>query len=157
MRFQRCGCFILDETCNYTVIVLTKSVNPEYRKWGIPKGSKEVVDASNLECSLRETVEETGIDIKKYQYELLETLSYKLKIWGVSYDDSMFIIKLNHSTSDIKLSLDTTELDEVRWVRLVDLKRMINETPSKFNSVVRTILHKSALVNKLIKAQKREL
>jgi 8-oxo-dGTP pyrophosphatase MutT (NUDIX family) len=53
-----CGCAVIRTCLNRPQILLVNSGFNKY--WGIPKGHREVGEA-NIDCAVRETLEETGI------------------------------------------------------------------------------------------------
>lgn len=150
--FKRCGCFIFDNSYN-VLIVLTKTDVPEFQRWGIPKGKRETFDIGPLECAIRETFEETGLDLNKYRYTLLETLSYDLGVRQTVYHDDMFVIQLDDNYKNIDISFDRTELDDAKWISLKDLKININKNPNSFNSVIKALLLRSPVINKLMRRE----
>ena len=60
----RCGTIIFNRDCTKVVTVLNRhSYNMGKNKWGLPKGSIQR-DENFVNCAMRETLEETGLNIK---------------------------------------------------------------------------------------------
>lgn len=71
------------------------SVNLDDGQWGIPKGGCEDKE-TELEAAIRETLEETGIDVTKYAFSKKPLLKYSTKskkyiIFYVSIKDSSIL------------------------------------------------------------------
>lgn len=88
-------------------------------QWGIPKGGCED-DETEMEAALRETLEETGIDLTKYSFKKKPLIKYstKTKKYIIFYakinDKSLFDLELKCSTM-----IDNTEVpenDDYVWV-----------------------------------------
>jgi len=105
--------------------------------WSIPKGKVES-DENKIEAAIRETKEETNIDLKKvdsmirlgpqkyvhnrkilYPYLVLETLNPRI-------DFSSFDIKCISKVSDDRG--DFPEMDDFKWVSFDEAKKLLHYT-----------------------------
>jgi 8-oxo-dGTP pyrophosphatase MutT (NUDIX family) len=79
-------------------------------KWSFPKGHKERSEGY-LDCAVRETFEETGVELKEYR----PTGYYKLSYGGYYCFDVPLEIPLNPS--------DMREVEEACWMHVADIPR----------------------------------
>ena len=96
-----CVCMTLD---NKILLVKGKKTG----KWSFPKGHREVSE-SYLECALRETREETGVDLK----ELKAVAYHRLSV------GEYFFYEVG---AEMPITIeDTTEIQEAKWLYLNEL------------------------------------
>lgn len=77
-------------------------------KWSFPKGHKESRE-SYLECAVRETLEETGINLTNHTPVSFQRLSV----------GSYYFFELEEQLAEIK---DTREVVEARWMNLNEIR-----------------------------------
>lgn len=58
IKREKAGVFMYDPNANKILLVQSRGT-----KWGPPKGTMEIIDRSVVECAIRETEEETGLEI----------------------------------------------------------------------------------------------
>jgi len=111
-------------------------------QWGIPKGGCESKE-TELEAALRETLEETGIDLSEYGYTKKPLLKYSTKskkyvIFHAKITDRSILDK--HLTCSTNVT-DTTrpENDDFIWVDWSTAKE-ISIKNQKFNIFVDDVL-----------------
>ena len=93
----------------YNKLLLVKGAKTG--KWSFPKGHKEGSE-TYLECALRETIEETGVDLKGVKPVAYHRLSV----------GEYFFFEIN-----VELPLcveDLAEIEEAKWISLDSLKNM---------------------------------
>jgi mRNA-decapping enzyme subunit 2 len=94
--------------------------------WGIPKGQRNKNEAQ-IECAIREVVEETGLDIR-------EKIDKDKFIENNRKTDRYYIVVVDKSQwSDFKIS-DTNEIEEVKWVPIEDISKY------NLNSITRHVV-----------------
>jgi 8-oxo-dGTP pyrophosphatase MutT (NUDIX family) len=123
------------------MFLLCHSSNPSGKvtitdgQWGIPKGGCEDGE-SELEAAIRETLEETGIDVKKYKFSKKPLVTYSTK----SKKYVIFYVKIA-DTEILNMDLDCTtyiadgtrkENDDYVWVSW-DKAKEISIKNQKFN------------------------
>lgn len=114
------------------------SISLEDGQWGIPKGGCED-NETELEAAIRETLEETGIDVTKYEYKKKPLLKYSTK----SKKYIIFYVKINdddilHETLKCSTTIDGSnrlENDDFVWVDWATAKN-ISIKNQKFNIFV---------------------
>lgn len=82
-------------------------VQSYHRHWGVPKGHIESSESFE-ECALRETMEETGIDLK------IEDLGKNIILYRgeVKY----FIVNGEHIDFNIDKIKDKNEITDIKWI-----------------------------------------
>lgn len=134
---KSCG-FLIE--CD-TMFLLCHSSSPSGKvtitdgQWGIPKGGCEDGE-SELEAAIRETLEETGIDVRKYKFSKKPLVTYSTK----SKKYVIFYLKIA-DTEILNMDLDCTtyiadgtrkENDDYVWVSW-DKAKEISIKNQKFN------------------------
>jgi len=79
-------------------------------KWSFPKGHKEFGE-SYLACAMRETLEETGIDLTAYKPVSHQRLSV----------GEYYFFEVDEIIPEVR---DENEIVDARWVYLCDMYRM---------------------------------
>ena len=93
----------------YNKLLLVKGAKTG--KWSFPKGHKEGSE-TYLACALRETIEETGVDLK----DILPVAYHRLSV------GEYFFFEIQE---ELPLAIqDDTEILEAKWVSLHDLNNM---------------------------------
>ena len=125
-----CGFLIFNQTESRVLLVVGKESN----LLGPPKGHLEINDKSYIDTAIRETKEETGIDI-----------SNNIKHFTISSNKTtLFVIKLNEDDVQIHIN-DQSEISSCNWY---DIGEIINGDKSKYNSPLRFLLKFDYLNNK---------
>ncbi len=138
-----CGSIVLNKDMNSLIIVFQKLSN----KWGLPKGhmnQKEIGNNDKISCAIRETWEETGLNLIK---------NHNCKIIGkVNMNNKLFFIF--HLLYDkLKLNpIDTNEISSVKWINLNDIKNFV-EINSSNRSLRELNKRMQTLSNKINKKQ----
>jgi 8-oxo-dGTP pyrophosphatase MutT (NUDIX family) len=79
-------------------------------KWSFPKGHKNrLLSETYLECAVRETREETGIDLSEYDHVSVHRLSVGEYYLFEIQDELPIVIE------------DTIEIEEAQWMSLDDM------------------------------------
>lgn len=103
---QRAGAIIYNNEMNAILLVKGK----EHKKWGFPKGQQND-NESCFECAVRETLEETNINIKQYTcYGLI----YLKNTW-------YYIIKLDKYQRISPRINDVNEISDICFMKLSQL------------------------------------
>jgi hypothetical protein len=125
-RNIRSGTIIIDFKTRKLLII--QSYN---KLWGLPKGHVEENETTQ-DCAIRETFEETGIQIDK---------SHLLKTYSIYNGDGIYYIvdgsNLEYNTKEIQ---GTQEITGIGWVCLKCLKQLINSNQISINCHLRTLL-----------------
>lgn len=101
-------------------------------KWGFPKGSVKVFETP-FECAIRETLEETGIDLREYSRE-----DFKLYILTNGLYCSFFYIYIDGM---IQVNIDRVDSDStgIGWISIDCLKssglKMNRHFKAAFNTI----------------------
>ncbi|QIH04921.1 hydrolase, NUDIX family [Dasineura jujubifolia toursvirus 2a] len=134
------GILLFDTSNGKTRILLTQSYN---LFWGIPKGSKEEHECHE-ETSIRETKEETGININDLGIKDLS--KYESHVYIIHKNLYMvFTIKLNQKGPDCICDPDllNNETSGCGWIYLDCLYEMFESKLIKLNYITRLILQKN--------------
>lgn len=107
----RCKVILLDSKCEN--VVLTKGIFNDYLVF--PGGKVEETDSSLVECAIRETYEEIGVDIRNY---INESLYFDLIQYGIK--NRYFIIP-NIDMNIYMLPNVPQEVEYIKWFPLSDL------------------------------------
>jgi 8-oxo-dGTP pyrophosphatase MutT (NUDIX family) len=108
----------------------------EVQKWGLPKGSREYKE-SKLSCMNRELQEETGLVLENYRHSFLGTCCF--------FECTIYFIELEENNPDsiVLEPIDTNEIDEVKWVRIDQLKDYDIDSLNRItNHIKRTVFSK---------------
>lgn len=105
--------------------------------WGIPKGAKEINETLEETC-IRETKEETGIDLSSYSNRILERRVFLLR-------SGVYIIYFLRLHSDITIDeVDPyvlgTESTGFGWININCLKNMFDKSLIKLNYITKLSL-----------------
>lgn len=134
----RCGTIIIDFKTRKLLIIQSYS-----KLWGLPKGHVEE-NESNQDCAIRETYEETGIQIDK---------SHLLRSYSIYNGDGIYYIvdgsNLEFNTREIQ---DTPEITGIGWICLKCLKHFMNTNQISINCHLRTLL--PMITNELTEIQR---
>lgn len=127
---SKSGAIIVDNNNN---ILITQSYN---RLWGIPKGSKEFHESLNVTC-VRETKEETGIDISSYKLDSFYSFFMNKSFYKIFY------VQLNIKGPSTKNPTDlTSESTGCGWIKLECLYNLYIQKVIKLNFITRILLEK---------------
>ncbi len=85
----------------------------ETGKWSFPKGHKNNVSESPLECALRETWEECGLTLGKGYLEMIQLAAGRYFVYRLEDEPKL-------------LSHDNNEIMDMRWVELEKLGDLNN-------------------------------
>lgn len=124
-------------------VLIEHPTNHSPNIWSIPKG---VVNKGENEydAAIRETTEETSIDIRKIKHELIKEIPL-IKYHSNRNKIKMFVIQLKEDISELELSCPSMvtqmrgetlikpfpEVDEYRWVSLEESCKLIHEAQSR--------------------------
>lgn len=111
-----CGGIIVNCDSSHLLIVYQKAS----RKWGLPKGHmnfNEIKNNYKLECSKREVLEETGINLDKVKHYNLgkENMNNKL----------FYIYKLIPKNIFLKPE-DENEIGDIQWLHMNDIELFVH-------------------------------
>ena len=130
---KSCGCIILKDNRVFLIGALD---NDKEMFWSFPKGHQEVGE-TDIETALRETKEETGLDVEIIDYEPIRT--GHLIHGGTAYKEILlFLAKpLNED-----LVLQDGEVEKAEWVQVTDVSKFLkgyyleawNEAKARINS-----------------------
>lgn len=84
------------------------------QKWGFPKGHRENYDIDDIQTSIREVAEETGIQSNSY---IIQEPGFRITRGSSSY---IFRYAIMH-TQDIGKIQNKKEISHMQWVPIVDL------------------------------------
>ena len=112
-----CGAVILNSDCTKILLIKNKYLSNKFNivKWGPPKGHLEKKDRNYLSCAVRETYEETGIQLK-YPMEKPSLIRINLTYYFPLIIDDTYYIKFE--------PIDKKEIEEVKWISFDDLNNM---------------------------------
>jgi 8-oxo-dGTP pyrophosphatase MutT (NUDIX family) len=112
--------------------------------WSFPKGIKEDDDGDELSAAIRETFEETGIDLRSKREEIEKITEYehkngKKKYIVFSYNDeeqSLMNHKFYCKSTSSKDGTETPEIDSYYWATKKEFKNLVsdNHKGKLFNS-----------------------
>lgn len=127
-RNIRSGTMIIDFNTRKVLIIQSYS-----KLWGLPKGHVEENETTQ-ECAIRETYEETGIQIDK---------SHLLRSYSIFGGDGIYYVvdgsNLKYNTKEI-VNSSSPEITGIGWVCLRCLKHYINTNQISINCHLRTLL-----------------
>ncbi len=114
---KSCGCIILKD--NKVFLICTLDDGKEVF-WSFPKGHQEAGE-TDMKTALRETKEETGLDVEIIDYEPIRT--GHLIHGGMVYKEILlFLAKpLNED-----LVLQDGEVEKAEWVQIDDVSKFLN-------------------------------
>lgn len=125
-RSIRSGTIIIDFKTRK--LLLIQSYN---KLWGLPKGHVEENETTQ-DCAIRETYEETGIQIDK---------SHLLKTFSIYNGDGIYyVVDGTHLEFNTKTIQDTPEITGIGWICLKCLKHFMNTNKISINCHLRTLL-----------------
>lgn len=111
-KIRKAGIFAFD---NITHKILLVQTYEQY--WGLPKGSIEE-NESVEQCAIRETKEETGIDIT----------TYKLNNHIFIYNTKYYVIRMKECPVSLSTTLINNDATNVGWFTFDQLKKAVEET-----------------------------
>jgi ADP-ribose pyrophosphatase YjhB (NUDIX family) len=108
---------------------------PWYGTYTIPKGKVEE-DESLIDAAIRETKEETGIDLGLRQFDFKFHYTYRKK--GVNKHMDVFVVSM---TSDefSKLEVGQRDKKEIKKVKFVNKEKALDLVENKFKKLIRYI------------------
>ena len=114
---KSCGCIILKDDKAFLICTLDDG---KEMFWSFPKGHQEAGE-TDVETALRETKEETGLDVEILDYEPIKT--GHLIHGGTAYKEILlFLAKpLNED-----LVLQDGEVEKAEWVQFEDVSKILN-------------------------------
>lgn len=121
----RAGTIILKYNTNE--ILITQSYG---RHWGLPKGHLEIGENS-IDCALRETLEETGIELS------IHNLLEKKSIYN---GDAIYYLVDGTTLNFNKEKIDTKEISGIIWINIDELKEKIKNKELIINSHLKNLL-----------------
>lgn len=125
-RRIRCGTIILDFERKKILIIQSYK-----RFWGLPKGHMEEGETPE-QCAIRETLEETGIELGTEQL---------LRSYSVFQGDGIyFIVNGNALAYNLWQITSKEEITGITWICLPCLQHFIGQKEMLINSHFRTLL-----------------
>ena len=126
--------------------------------WEIPKGRKIDNSEKNLNCAIREFVEETNYDIKKVNVLNNNTIIVKKNVRNILYIFNYYIGFTEYNEVNIKKPIDKIqEISDVKWLALDDIKllntnKQIIDTICSLFSILKIehSIAKTTCMNKII-------
>lgn len=127
--------FVVD-SCNKLLVV--HPTGAPHTSWGVPKGLGDHNETS-YESAIRETLEETNLDITKYNianYVHLGEMKYKSNKKTIEGH----FVKINEPLSQMNLDLKCTsyidntnipECDEIKWIHILDYHSYLHEAQTR--------------------------
>ena len=114
---KSCGCIITKDDKAFLICTLDDG---KEMFWSFPKGHQEAGE-TDIETALRETKEETGLDVEIIDYEPIRT--GHLIHGGMAYKEILlFLAKpLNDD-----LVLQDGEVEKAEWVQVEDVSKFLN-------------------------------
>lgn len=114
---KSCGCIILKE--NKVFLIGARDDNDKLF-WSFPKGHQEDGE-SDMETAIRETKEETNLDVKIVDDEPIKTGHFRRN--GTIYKEILLFIA-EPLNNEIKIQED--EVEEAQWVRIDEAGKYFN-------------------------------
>lgn len=113
-------------------ILISQSYN---KSWGVPKGAVE--DESLIEAMMRETLEETGIQIDLDKAKSAKL--YKINLYNNEF--VLFMIKLEHKELECKFTDNNRGVETTGhgWIHIKCLKKLKNDKKFKLNFLTKII------------------
>lgn len=108
-REKSCGCIILKD--NRVLLIGAKDDNGELF-WSFPKGHREN-DETDIETAIRETKEETNLDVKIIDSKPIKT-GYLIH-GGIAYKEILLFIA---KPLNDEIELQEDEIEKIRWVNI---------------------------------------
>ncbi len=117
-------------------------------EWGLPKGRRNP-NESDIDCAIRETIEETGINLS--QLNIFESLAPFSETFigdnGVNYCHKYYLAITNNKLPEILYDIDnyhmTREISDIKWVNIEDAINLIRPTSNEkieiINNAIKTI------------------
>lgn len=126
----RSGVILID---SQDKILISQSYN---KSWGVPKGAVE--EESLIEAMVRETVEETGIQIDPDCAKSAKL--YKINLYNNEF--VLFMIKLDHEGSECKFSDNQRGVETTGhgWIHVKCLKKLQPDKKFKLNFLTKIII-----------------
>lgn len=136
-RQKKFGILIIDSEDR---ILITQSYN---KYWGVPKGTKEEVDASDEDTCIRETKEESGIDVSKDMLVDKEVYNMYKNIYVI------YKVKLNVLGPTCEKMPETlqNETSGCGWIRIKCLHELYKSGRLKLNFLTRVVLQRNTCMN----------
>lgn len=128
-----CGIYLFNM---YNKFLVEHPTNHKPNVWSIPKGRMDAGEVDYFEVAKRELLEETGIDLNKFN--ILKIKEFDL----VRYRETnkylkSFFVKVNSDFSDVILDCESMvyrngvpsfkEVDDYKWVTIEESKFILNE------------------------------
>jgi 8-oxo-dGTP diphosphatase len=99
---------------------------PHYDDWSLPKGKRDAGE-SDLECALREVLEETGVhalagdELVPVEYIDHRGRPKTVRLWRMTLDPA------HHSNPDVEPPFSPNdEVDELRWLSVADAVALLS-------------------------------
>ena len=134
-NLPRSGTIIIDNTSSKVLLVKEKG---NLNIWSYPKGKIEI-NESFLDCAIRETKEETNLDIRKYidPKKVLNVHKKKSKLYHFKLYD-----KSNKYINSLNKKIINSEIKEIKWFYFKD----INSNNRMFNSYIRNTINSVKII-----------
>ena len=134
-NLPRSGTIIIDNTSSKVLLVKEKGC---LNIWSYPKGKIEI-NESFLDCAIRETKEETNLDIRKYidPKKVLNVHKKKSKLYHFKLYD-----KSNKYINSLNKKIINSEIKEIKWFYFKD----INSNNRMFNSYIRNTINSIKII-----------
>lgn len=114
---KSCGCIITKDDNIFLICTLD---DEKEMFWSFPKGHQEAGE-TDIETALRETKEETGLDVEILDYEPIKT-GHLIHGGTVYKEILLFLAKpLNED-----LVLQDGEVEKAEWVQVEDVSKFLN-------------------------------
>lgn len=107
-----CGAIILNKDTTKVMVIRVKD------KFGFPKGKLNQGESFEA-CAVREVYEETGIDISN-------RIDKRICIEFVNHEGKIIFFVARGVAEEERIRMDSHEIDEVRWMKLEDLRLNIS-------------------------------
>lgn len=127
------GVFIMDAQNR---VLLSQSYNSH---WGVPKGTREI-NESNVDASIRETKEETGIDLSRLMFK--NSIVKIFNIDHVIYVIFFIILPTSGPETEEDPCILGTESTGCGWINYKCLYNLYKKNNIKLNLITRLALEK---------------
>jgi ADP-ribose pyrophosphatase YjhB (NUDIX family) len=124
-KIKKAGTFIYDPYAQKILIVQSRG-----KYWGSPKGSLDDNETVK-ECAIRETKEETGIDLEEIQLKLFTCVKNKC----IYYD-----YETKEFTPTVQNHIANNDVNGIGWIKLECLRSLIHERRIVINQHFRILI-----------------
>ena len=114
---KSCGCIILKDN---EVLLISAKDDEGKLFWSFPKGHQEDGE-TDAETAIRETKEETGLDVKIIDDEPIKT-GHKIH-GGTAYKEILLYVAKPLS---YEIKIQESEVEKVRWVKINEAGKYLN-------------------------------